>query len=123
MCVFCWRETNTRERAVERERGGHARYLDTQTDIEVKRRRSPASKERERERNKDMAPKDKEGVLDPVRKHDRLNLFLLPWIALPSIYSTLTGHEPTSHFVVYIMIEYMLLDALYIALNPKAVPR
>ena len=23
-----------------------------------------------------MAPKDKEGVLDPIRKHDRLNLFL-----------------------------------------------
>ena len=62
VCVFCWRETNTRERAVERERGGHARYLDTQTDIEVKRRRSPASKERERFREtQTWLPRTKKG--------------------------------------------------------------
>ena len=75
-----------------------------------------------------MSPKGKESSkgprgapLDPVRKHDLLNLFILPWIALLSIYATATGDRCA--WVVHSMICYMLLDALYIALNPKAVPR
>ena len=61
--------------------------------------------------------------LDPVRQHDLVNLIIMPWIALASIFTTITAHDTSCNVLIRILICYMVFDAGYIALDPSCVPR
>ena len=60
---------------------------------------------------------------DPVKQHDFLNLLILPFVGLASLFSTITGHFTVGTVVIRTLICYMAADALHIALTPKSVPR
>ncbi len=62
-------------------------------------------------------------ALDPVKKHDFLNLCGLPFISLFSLYCFITADKVACGHFITCFISYMVLDAIYILTHPNAVPR